>query len=319
MITASTVRDPRRVAILLSLFSAQTRDGILSAIANDPLRVRGELENLTASSAPIPELLSLADRADLDILVDFLRGVTAAISADMGLSAFDRSRASRILSFYGIQPESFPSDDSLKGALESPALQRLRAINTAVSGVTYRPAAIFAWFLLLGRTIGDAQKMQSLMAEPAVTAALREKGEPSDAELGDAVLIDAAREQADAMDIPLPEMGQVMEGAALAGTHGVKLTAAAIRQNRRARRRKRARRALQRMSAVQKAIAAGNESTDGRERELAANAEEALAQHETPRSAVAAAPPSQRSDASDSTESDAEIQNYLAANDEDNY
>jgi len=284
MMRPSEVTNPERVALLLSMFSEQSQDGIVNAIANSPAAVRDRLADIRSSAAPPTPILSVADRASLPLLADLLNGLAAAISADMAMTAFDASRARKVLQFLGIpESELGYTDDTMKRLLENKNIQMMRAISQTLGKAEVKPGGPYAFFLLLGGALTKAQRLLSVMEVPVVSTALARAGQgdiaSGDNEIGDALMIDASRELAESTGLPIPlpagdllgpETGAVPLVMAASATPGVIRGVGRIFSRRR-RRRRAAAQALQH-PAVEKQILESSYSDEPDEKAAAEQA-----------------------------------------------
>jgi len=288
MMRSSEATNPTRVALLLSMFSEQSQDGIINAIAGNAAAVRDELATIRVSPAPPTPILAVADRAGLSILANMLKGLAAAISADMAMTAFDASRARKVLQFLGIpETELGYSDDGMKRLMENKNLQMMRAISTTLGKAEIKPGGPYPFFLLLGTALTRAQELMSVMEVPVVSTALTKVGQgdvaSGDSEIGDALMIDAARDMAESTGLPIPlptgdllgpEQGAVPLMMASAATPMMRSAVSGIGRalfSRRRRRRRAAAAALQH-PAVEKQVLESAYSTEPDEKAAAEQA-----------------------------------------------
>jgi len=317
MINNTEARDPTRVGLLLSLFSDRTREGIMAALATNPTSVRDSIARAGSGSKTIPPIMAVMDRATADLLPDMMRGIASVIAADMSMTAFDKRRAAQVVKFLGLPESSLhglaSSQNELDMLIKSEKLRNLRALNTAASGQAYKPAIIYAWYLLIGKAIGEAMQLQSLMDEPALSVTrIAEAGdvESTARELGDALLADAAREQGEAMGFALPEAGDPEQGfvpaayaAMTAGAPVARSITGSFMSAKRRRRRRRARRAAQ-QPAVSAEIMRGLESPEPSEQAAAKQAAQSLEQpQQTQQSLQSQSEPDFRTEVSTSVQS----------------
>lgn len=285
MITNVEARDPIRVGMLLSLFSDQTRDGIIAAISTNPAGVREGIARSTTSSKSIPAIMAVTDRAHDDILSDMIRGLASVIGADMAMTAFDKRRAALVLKFLGLPETAMgplaSNQDELESLVKSDKLRNMRALSAATTGAVYRPATIYAWYLLIGKAVGEAQQLQSLMEEPAIGALTNRIGEgdvsvDAQREMGDALLADAGREQADAMSLPLPEAGAPILAAVAPTMQAARFGTGSYLSLKRRRRRRRLARAAALQPLIAAEVAKGLESPEPVEQRAAQQAAQGM-------------------------------------------